>query len=244
MKKFNETYNNKFNIKDIDIDIQEKFNNLNGQTINECCCDCCCGEPKCCSTELCTSCDNSSFPIKFYSEKSISDMLTKKITVMNMFDIHNQFDMLAYRNYEAIQMLNNSPLFFAELNSTTAMSTMPEAFSAAMTNMRKYQNSKAFNLFIKTLVKKYTFNSPIVFCEGDGSISLYLVKNTGTNGAEGSIKNSFREIYELMNELESYEEITHTNCLDVSIDNCDDVYSFVIRVNLDKMFILNTIRES
>jgi hypothetical protein len=74
---------------------------------------------------------------------------------------------------------------------------------------------------------------PIVLTREDGSVQLFFIKGTGTNGKEGSIKNSLIEVAELLEDLDEMEEITWSQVLDASIDNADDVYTFVITCTVD-----------
>ena len=83
------------------------------------------------------------------------------------------------------------------------------------------------------LHNQYQLTYPTILSKMDGTIQLFSIKGTGTNGQEGSIKNSLIEIAELLDNLESYEAITWAQVLDVAIDNIDDIYTFVITCTID-----------
>ena len=246
MKKLSEITKPILNLSELDKNIVERFKDLVGKEINECCCDCCCGEPKCCSTELCgepccKSCECSSFNILYYGEQAIVQKLIGCLKAKDIYDIFNQFTMCQFRSKEACEVLTNSPLFFSEMCTSTCQSSET---ASILTNSRNLKDSKEFNKYVKDICKRFGVTNPIVLSTMDNETSIFCIKNTGTNGKEGSIKNSFLQMYDMMNSMEEQDEITHVNCLDVSIDSLDDVYSFVVRINLDKMFILNTIREN
>lgn len=238
MKKFTEIYKNKkLDLSKYEKEIQEKFSNLNGQQINECCCDCCCGEPQCCSTELCGN-TTPSFPIKFYNERDIVKKIVESLTVQDIYEIHAQFEMCGFRSAELANLLTGAPLYFNEevLLNTTNDGLLTNNFCLIRVN-------KKISSFIKTLTKKYGISYALVLCNINGGIAIYGIKNTGTNGKEGSIKNSLKEIYDMMNSIEENEEVSSISCCNISIDCADDVYDFVIRIGLDKIFVLNALRE-
>lgn len=177
----------------------------------------------------------------YYGEQAIVQKLIGCLKVKDIYDIFNQFTMCQFRSREACDVLTNSPLFFSEIYAFPCQSS---EISSILTNSRNLKDSKEFNKYVKDICKRYGVTNPIVLSTMDNETSIFCIKNTGTNGQEGSIKNSFLQMYDMMNKMEEQDEIMHVNCLDVSIDSLDDVYSFVVRINLDKMFILNTIRES
>ena len=232
MKKFNETYNNiKLNLSKFDTDIQEKLSNLNGKPINECC------DMKCCDTTCCLDCEcPSNLPIKFYGEDSIINKLKTDVKVQDIFNIINQFNMEKFRSIEVNNILYNSPLFFNEQSLLNGLSISNSYF-------KEICNSKTFNNFIKSLMKNFGLNYPIVLYKNNGECDIYFVKHTGTNGKEGSIKNSLKEIYDLMNKVEECPETSYAYCADISIDKADDVYEFLIVINLDNLYLMNSIKN-
>jgi hypothetical protein len=62
---------------------------------------------------------------------------------------------------------------------------------------------------------------------------ISLVYHTGTNGAEGSIKNSLLEVYNFLNDVEQMENVKRVDVADISIDRPDDVYAFAITIYID-----------
>lgn len=251
MKKLSEITRPILNLSELDKKIVERFKDLAGKEINECCCSGCCDcscDDKCCtcSTELCgepccKSYEYGSFNIMYYGEQAVVQKLIGCLKVKDIYDIFSQFTLGRFRSREACDVLANSPLFFNEMSMSPCQSSET---ASILSNSRNLKESKEFNKYVKDICKRYGVTNPIVLSTMDNETSIFCIKNTGTNGQEGSIKNSFLQMYDMMNKMEEQDEIMHVNCLDVSIDSLDDVYSFVVRINLDRMFILNTIREN
>ena len=59
---------------------------------------------------------------------------------------------------------------------------------------------------------------------------ISFVYHTGTNGKEGSIKNILLKIYNVLDEIEKWENVEHVDVGDISIDRPDDVYDFAITI--------------
>ncbi len=239
MKKFTETYKNtKLDLSSLDNEIQERFSNLNGQPITECCCDCCapkCCEP-CCGEICCGNTDLCSFKTMFYTESQVVNKILTTFIVQDVYAMFEQFNVGRIRSTEVNAILADAPLFFSE------QCVVPADNCNALDSIRVIKDSKTINGFIKSIIKKYGLKNPIVLLRTDGSVNIYFLMNTGTNGKEGSIKNSLNQIYQLLNCLDECEEIEHSNCINISIDNADDVYTFLISVTLEKMFVLNAKR--
>ena len=222
MKKFN-NYNRYISLKGLDKNLIEKFSNLNGKQINECCCGCGC-DVKCCG-EPATGCNNSKTFIKYYNDYDVINNLKGQPKVQDLFDIHRQYNNRNFFFGSASPADVSIPLYFSEPTILT-------------TNLLQQSNTgpqynKKFYDFIISLLKKYKMTYPIVLIKQDGSIQLYFIKGTGTNGKEGSIKSSLEEIAKLLDTLENFEEITWSQVLDVSIDNLDDIYTFVMTCTVD-----------
>lgn len=219
MKKFNK-YNRYISLKGLDQNIIERFENLNGKQINECC-GCCC-EPK----ECCPSLSTSVF-IKYYNEYDLINVLKNTPKVQDLFDINRQFINKSFLFNGASPADSIIPLYFKEPGMSDQLIKGLEP-SQKGTNY----NTKLYN-FINTLIKKYKMTYPVILTKSDGTVQLYFIKGSGTNGKECSIKNSLIEIASLLEELENMEEVTWSQVLDVSIDNLDDVYTFVITCTVD-----------
>jgi len=236
MKKFTETYKieNKVSLEGLEEQVQEKLKDIDGQIIDECCGDCC---GTCCTglVEPCcqSGCDTkiSELRIKYHSDIEIVNTLKTDAKVQDLYDIAFQFNMLSYRSTSLGDLLENSPLYFYE--NTMCNTIAP---------MRLNSNVK-LEQFIKSLCKKHGLKAPMLLALNDGSVSLFCVKHTGTNGKEGSIKSSLLEIYEMLNILEGYEEISNASCTNVEVDTADDVYAFLFRITLDKIFIINSSKQ-
>lgn len=69
-------------------------------------------------------------------------------------------------------------------------------------------------------------------CEYTKNPLISCVYHTGTNGAEGSIKNSLIEVYDVLNQMEKWENVNHVDVADVSIDRPDDLYDFAITLEI------------
>ena len=76
----------------------------------------------------------------------------------------------------------------------------------------------------------------------NGEVQVYAVKCTGSNGKENSIKTSLEEVAKILTKLDSKSEIQWSQVLDVSIDNIDDLYAFVITFVLDADKVRETVK--
>ena len=220
MKSFNKKY---VSLKGLDKNISEQLQNLSGKEINECCgcgCDCKCCEP---------TCGDSAF-IYFHSEYEVRDRLKYNIKVQDLFNINRQFLNKQFMFGGATPADALIPLYFKE--PQMMISQVPGGLVQASVQHGTEFNTELYN-FINKLLKDYKLTYPIVLTNSDGSVQLFFVKGTGTNGKEGSIKNSLIEVAELLEDLDEMEEITWSQVLDASIDNADDVYTFVITCTVD-----------
>ena len=218
MKSFNKKY---VSLKGLDKNISEHLENLSGKEINECCgCDCKCCEP---------TCVDSTF-IYFHSEYEVIDRLKYNLKVQDLFNINRQFLNRQYLFGGATPDDVLVPLYFKE--PQISIPKVPSGLIQPTIKQGTEYNVKLYE-FINKLLKEYKLTYPIVFTQGDGSVQLFFVKGTGTNGKECSIKNSLIEVAELLEELDSMEEVIWSQVLDASIDNLDDVYTFVITCTID-----------
>ena len=98
------------------------------------------------------------------------------------------------------------------------------------------QNHKIYKV-VKEVISTFGLKCPIVQTKINGEVQFYGVKHTGTNGKEGSIKSSLEEVAKILGKLQAKSEIQWAQVLDVSIDNIDDLYGFVITFvfNQDKV---------
>lgn len=206
---------------DINESIVDKIKNIDGYKINECC-GCCIDENPCCATKC--SLDPGYDQINwFYSEQEIVNKLKTNITVQDMLHIDTQFN--KFRFISGTGDLNI--LYFKESTNIEAM----QQFNVGFAN---YSSNKSLYDFIKNTCEAHKLSYPMCLTRLDGEIQLFFVKFTGSNGKEGSIKSSLTQIAKTLGELEKNENITWSQVLDVSIDNADDVYSFVITVVCDQ----------
>ena len=220
MKSFNKKY---VSLKGLDKNISEHLENLSGKEINECCgcgCDCKCCEP---------TCNDSSF-IYFHSEYEVRDRLKYNVKVQDLFNINRQFLNRQYLFGGATPADVLVPLYFKE--PQMMIPKVPGGLVQASEQQGTEFNSKLYE-FIGKLLKDYKLTYPIVLTNSDGGVQLFFVKGTGTNGKECSIKSSLIEVAELLDDLDKMKEITWAQVLDASIDNIDDVYTFVITCTVD-----------
>lgn len=221
MKSLEEFVNN----KSINLDILEhkymaiRLSNIDNYTINECCCDCC----KCCGP-----CEDNPF-IYFYSEAEIINKLKTTVTVQDLFHLHEQFG-FKYRFKGENPGQVSEPLYFKELQGTPINTDLLGALDANTPNAQF--NPKIHN-FINNICQDYKLTYPIVLSRVDNKIQLFFIKGTGTNGEENSIKSSLIELYNILDKLDHDKYIDWSQVLDVSIDNCDDVYDFVITCTIN-----------
>ena len=73
----------------------------------------------------------------------------------------------------------------------------------------------------------------ILHSEENNHFFVSFIYHTGSNGAEGSIKNSLLEVYEILNDIETWGHVKHVLVEDISIDVLDDVYDFLITIEID-----------
>ena len=217
MKKFNK-YNRYISLKGLDQNLIERFENLNGKQINECC-GCCCEPKECCPSQT------SLVFIRYYNEYDLINVLKTTPKVQDLFDINRQFINKNFLFNGASPADSIIPLYFKEPGMTDQLTKGLVEPSQKGTNY----NTKLYN-FINALIKKYKMTYPVILTKSDGTVQLYFIKGTGTNGKEGSIKNSLIEVAALLEEL---EDVTWTQVLDISIDNVDDVYTFVVTCTVD-----------
>ena len=206
---------------DIDESIANKIKNIDGYKINECC-GYCTGENTCCDS-MCLPDPGYDQISWFYSEQEIVNKLKTNVTVQDILNIDMQFN--KFRFIGGPGDLNI--LYFKESANVKVM----QQFNVGLAN---YSSNKSLYDFINNMCETYKLSYPICLTRLDGKIQLFFVKLTGSNGKEGSIKSSLTQIAKTLGDFEKDENITSSQVLDVSIDNADDVYSFVITVVCDQ----------
>jgi len=258
MKKLEAYVNNRYiSLEGIDESLKDKIKNLENYEINECCdCGCCCGDECCpCANTVCDkTCDatlTGGIPVtpvnqfgKFNSEQEIISILDCSPEVNDLMAIHNQF--ARFLHIPDIKKGNIEPLYFGNKNygfSVVArqngdMPTKeadPESVEQ-LYDVATYQNKKIYKA-VNDIVSTFDFKCPVVETKINGEVQVYAVKHTGSNGKEGNIKTSLEEIAKILGKLESRADVKWTQVLDVSIDNIDDLYAFVITFtfNIDKV---------
>lgn len=227
MKKLNEYINNRYiSLKDIeDESVIEKLKNLEGYKINECCGCCTCADCGCDipSEEPCGGidpCVNTLAPATFTEPDPVTkytQIFSGYPKVMDLYDAHGVF---AYkcRFNDVYQKCNSEPLVFYEPSS----------------NMGNMSMSGKLHEDILSICKDEGLSEPVLLLRANGDIQLFTIKHMGTNGKEGSIKNSLISAAETLTNLEKRKEIVWAQVLDVSIDNLDDLYTFLFTVVFEK----------
>lgn len=262
MKKLSDYIHNQYvSLKDIDESIAKRLENLNGYEINECdCCGCCdpCCEP--CGCEMDVPCDNTALagtpvpapvatPInynafgRFNSINDITRELDTHPTVTTLNDLHAQFGAWCFdANRDGY---HTEPLYFGyktvvggavdTVNRENGDMPASEADGkpAPVYNEVQTRNNKTIYKAVKDICSAHTFQSPVVETKINGEVQVYVVKNTGTNGKEGSIKSSLEQVVKILDKLDAREDVKWSQVLDVSIDNLDDLYYFVITFVFD-----------
>ena len=245
MKKFTEAYKNELKVvtEGLEPEVRESFKEIEGKVIDECCgcCGCCdqlkCCEPCCepCCGDCCSQ-DENPFKLSFYTETDILKKLETNVTVQDLYNIRMQFNMgQSYRPTEVNQAIDGSPLFFIEKGFTNI------GQGGVMQASRLQDNASVLNL-MKTFSKKFGITELVVVNYITGGAAVYGIKHTGTNGKEGSIKNSLLEMYNTLNSLQEMPEVSNASVCNVSIDSADDVYAFLVRISLDRVFLNNAVQ--
>lgn len=232
MKKLNDFINNNYiSLEGIDESLIKSISNLNDKQILECCgCGCCCGDVKCC--DPCCSRPQ-------YSESEITSILRNEPTVQNIWDFHYQFSNRFRFPGEGLKELEE-PLYF-RTNVMTIQNnyTSGEPKTTSLMVTDALHNEKLYN-FIKSLVKEFKFLYPIVL-ETEGKLQLFFIKGEG--GYDETIKNikpGLEDVAKMLGKLESKDEITWSQVLNVGIMNTSNVYNFLITCTIDVSKFLMT----
>lgn len=262
MKDLNAYINNLYiSLDGIDEEFKDKIQNLEGYKINECCGCCDCGADCCpCEPECDKCCDPNSQSLapqvcipnqfgRFNSEQEIVRELDTKPTVSTLYDIHSQFGRFNF--VKDVKRMHTEPLYFGHkdycvsgeaINRESGDMPTKEADPQNVEQLYDvvtYQNKKIYKV-VTDIVDTFELVSPVVQTKINGEVQVYAVKHTGSNGKENSIKTSLEEVAKILAKLDSKSEIQWSQVLDVSIDNIDDLYAFVITFVLDP----NKVRET
>ena len=264
MKKLADFIHNQYvSLKNLDESVAERFKNLDGYEINEC--DCCgCEDPYACdvavpiSTEPCV--DGTVAPVcnsfgRFNSVYDVTRELDTHPTVQTLYDIHSQFGGYSFdANRDGYY---TEPLYFGtkivvgnaiggevvnrengDMPASEADGATPVVYNDVPT-----RNNKTIYKVVKEICSTHTFQSPVIETKINGEVQVYVVKHCGTNGKEGSIKSSLEEVVKILDKLDAKSEVKWSQVLDVSIDNLDDIYFFVITFVLDADKVRETYDE-
>ena len=225
-------------LDDINEELKDKIINLEGYEINECHGCGCLGDVECCPCE--PECDKCCDPTtvvinqfgRFNSELEITRELDVQPKVNTLYDIHSQFGRFNF--VKDIKKTHVEPLYFGHKECCT----MNEPVKY---DVETIQNKKIYKV-VTDIVNTFDLVSPVVQTKINGEVQVYAVKCTGSNGKENSIKTSLEEVAKILTKLDSKSEIQWSQVLDVSIDNIDDLYAFVITFVLDADKVRETIK--
>ena len=246
----------------IDEELKDKIKNLDGYEINECCGCGCLGGTECCPCEPeCDKCCDPAVAVaapvvinqfgRFNSEQEIVRELDAQPKVNTLYDIHSQFGRFNF--VKDVKKIHVEPLYFGHkeycvsgepVNRENGDMPNREANPDSVTQLydvATIQNKKIYKV-VTDIVTAFDLVSPVVQTKINGEVQVYAVKHTGSNGKENSIKTSLEEVAKILAKLDSKSEIQWSQVLDVSIDNIDDLYAFVITFVLDPDKVRETMK--
>ena len=245
----------------INEELKDKIINLEGYEINECCGCGCLGGTECCPCEPeCNKCCDPAAiksPVvinqfgRFNSEQEIVRELDAQPKVNTLYDIHSQFGRFNF--VKDAKKMHVEPLYFGHKEYCVSgepvnreNGDMPNRETNSDIERQLYdvatiQNKKIYKV-VTDIVTAFDLVSPVVQTKINGEVQVYAVKCTGSNGKENSIKTSLEEVAKILTKLDSKLEIQWSQVLDVSIDNIDDLYAFVITFVLDADKVRETVK--
>lgn len=234
MKKLAEYINNQYiSLKGLDKEVIEKLSNLEGYEINECCCNSCCDDGCPCGCEApdltCSDPDIQAQALALSATPPGSIGIRPEIKYPPIFKS-------APKVQDAIELHSECSYKCRFQNETIRAKGEPVILidTSATLDCGKYFMSELLHNDILSISKEFGFNYPIALFRSDGTIQLFFVKFSGTNGKEGSIKNSLIDVADILTKLEKRNEVEWAQVLDVSIDNIDDLYDFLLTCTLNK----------
>lgn len=229
------------NLDNISEDIKEKLYNLNGKEITECCCNSCCGT--CCNTCCGDTCSDNPVPVntcycdfgKYYRYDQINDTLSINPTVQSIYELYYQFTKFNFINFIDGSSIKNpiEPIYFKCSVIPCPYEKTGKSSGKCLLSDNIQCNVKLYNT-VKDICNTFELCCPIVYITSDNSIQIFTVKHLGTNGKENSIKSSLENIAKVLGKIENKSEVEWAQVLNVSIDNCDDLYDFLITFTINK----------
>ena len=246
----------------INEELKDKIINLEGYEINECHGCGCLGGTECCPYEPeCDKCGDPTVAVsapvvvnqfgRFNSEQEIVRELDAQPKVNTFYDIHSQFGRFNF--VKDVKKMHVEPLYFGHKEYCVSgepvnreNGDMPNRETNSDIERQLYdvatiQNKKIYKV-VTDIVTAFDLVSPVVQTKINGEVQVYAVKCTGSNGKENSIKTSLEEVAKILTKLDSKSEIQWSQVLDVSIDNIDDLYAFVITFVLDTDKVRETVK--
>ena len=228
MKKLDEYINGRYiSLSGIDEEYADKLKNLEGKQITECCCgcgcDCCAPCAKTCGDPLdpYNGVEDSAFKMYFYSEREIVEKLKTIPTVLDIINLHTQFSCGRFALNPST--MDNYLIF-------TEQMLLP---SGELMQGRSFRDNQKL---IEIITRSELYDI-VVLVRMDNTIQVFGLQHTGSNGKEGSIKSSLTTMAKKLTTLEKIPEVKWSQILDVSIDNADDVYTFLVTYTIDPNMI-------
>lgn len=216
----------------IDETYKKLISNLQGKQINECCCNTCCD---------CEPCCNSIYQLYYFStEQEIINKLKTDPKVQDIFNIHHQFDnrfRYMITDEDSLKIVDEPLYFRSNFIQNIAKQDFSTSDGKVLLSSKSINNNPKLYELIKSIRSTFNCTYPTVMSDDTGEIQVFIIKGCGTNGQENSIKNSLIEVAKMLDKLDKMEQITWSQVLEVSIDNIDDVYNFLITFTIN----INTI---
>jgi hypothetical protein len=86
---------------------------------------------------------------------------------------------------------------------------------------------------LENALESFGYEGDVIFLKNDeDEYQVFGVFNNGTNGKEGCILNSMKDVTNRLEKLKSNENVKWCQILDTTIDNMDDVYAWYLTFTL------------
>lgn len=226
-----------FTIEGLDKRLSKRFSNLNNKPINECECGCgcmtCCDGPK-------AYCPSDPQIVWYYSERDIVNKLETNVKIQDLINMNSQFTKFRFHyipeHNEGAEVLYFNDTFNNQNNTLATTSAGNSDLKVSTSKQDGYNGfyvNDDLHQYLQDLSKTYELLYPVILRKNDGSWQAFFVKYSGENGLSGSIKDSLTEIADILDDFDSTDEVTWSQVLDISIDNVDDTYAFLITIEID-----------
>lgn len=226
-----------FTIEGLDGRLSKRFSNLDNKPINECECGCGCMT---CADECKPYCPSEPQIVWYYSEKDVVNKLERDVKIQDLINMNSQFTKSKFHyipdHNEGIEILYFNDTFNNQNNASTNTGVSNDELKVSTSKQDGYNGfyvNDDLHQYLQDLCNTYELQWPVILRKNDGSWQAFFVKYGGSNGKTGSIKDSLNEIADILDDLDSTDEATWSQVLDISIDNVDDTYAFLITIDID-----------